>query len=46
MVAIKEFDMSKMEVVCPSYEVELEGVVEEVREFMDRFWVIVPQKIA
>ena len=46
MVAIKESDMSEVEIVCPSNEVELEGVIEEAGELVDRFWVIVLQKIA
>ena len=45
-MAIEEFDMSKVEVVFSSNEVELDGVVEEAGELVKRLRIIVPQKIS
>ena len=44
-MAIKEFDMSKVEVVCPSNEVELEGVIKEMGGLVDRVWVVILEEV-
>ncbi len=45
-MTIKELDICQVEIVGPSDQIELEGMIQELGQLDDGFWIIVLDEVA